>query len=167
MIAKSLIERPKYAQHGIIPRVTQTTDVPLVVNRIPHQHETDLACLRRLAKRNGFVFYIEPLAIGTSIAYWGPENRLGTPQSAITVDMGSSQNVTTFAPSQDALAPVGTKGSFMNPMTKMSLSIPALPPLRIPPLAQKETGPRRTKLMRCTAGKNAFQAAIGPLLPRV
>ena len=157
----------KYAQYGIIPRVTPTSDVPLIVDRIPRQNDTDLAFLRRLAKRNGFVFYIEPLTIGTNIAYWGPENRLGPPQSALAVDMGSSQNVTTFTPSHDALAPVGTEGSFIDPMTKMSLSIPALPLLRIPPLALKETSPRRTKLMRCTAGKNAFQAVSAALAERM
>jgi hypothetical protein len=163
VIATSLILRPEYAQYEIIPQVTQTSDVPLVVDRIPRQNETDLAHLRRLALRNGFVFYIEPLTIGTSIAYWGPENRLGMPQPALTVDMGSSQNVTTFTPSLDALAPVGTEGSFIEPITKMSISIPPLPPLRIPPLVQKETYPRRTKLMRNTSGKNPLQAASAAL----
>jgi len=161
VIATLLISR--YAQYGIIPRVTQTSDVPLGVERIPRQHETDLAFLRDLAKRNGFVFYIEPLAIGASSAYWGPENRIGIPQPALTVDMGSSQNVTTFTPSQDALAPVGTDGSFIEPITKMSISIPPLPSLRMPPLAQQETHPRRTTLMRCTAGKNPSQAASAAL----
>ena len=157
----------KYAQYGIIPRVTSTSDVPLEVERIPRQHETDLVFLQSLARRNGFVFYIEPLTIGTSIAYWGPENRIGVPQPALTVDMGSSQNVTTFTPSQDALAPVGTEGSFIEPITKTSISIPVLPPLRMPPLVQHETNPRRTKLMRCTAGKNPFQAASAALAERM
>jgi hypothetical protein len=157
----------KYAQYGIIPQVTQTSDVPLIVDRIPRQHETDLVFLRRLAKRNGFVFYIEPLTIGTNVAYWGPENRLGVPQPRLTVDMGSSENVTTFTPSQDALAPVGTEGSFIEPITKMSISIPPLPLLRIPPLVQLETQPRRTKLVRYTAGKNPSQAASAALAERM
>jgi hypothetical protein len=157
VIATLLIGR--YAQYGIIPQVTPTSDVPLVVDRIPRQKETDLAFLRRLATRNGFVFYIEPLTIGASRAYWGPENRLGVPQPALTVDIGSSQNVTTFTPSQDALSPVGTEGSFIEPITKMSIAIHPLPSLRLPPLVLQETRPRRTKLMRCTAGKNPFQAA--------
>jgi hypothetical protein len=153
----------RYAQYGIIPNVTPTSDVPIMVERIPRQNETDLDFLKRLAARNGFVFYIEPLTIGTSIAYWGPENRLGVPQPALTVDMGSLQNVTTFTPSQDALAPVRTEGSFIEPITKMSISIPPLPPLRFPPLVQQETYPRRTKLMRNTANRNLFQSAAAAL----
>ena len=61
----------KYAQYGIAPNVTPTTDVPIEINRVPSQQETDLAYIRRLAERNGFVFYIEPLFPGTSQAYWG------------------------------------------------------------------------------------------------
>ena len=83
------------------------------------------------------------------------------------VDMGSSQNVTTFTPSHDALAPVGTEGSFIEPIKKMSISIPLLPSLRMPPLAQQKTQPRRTKLMRCTAGKNPFLAASAALAERM
>jgi|ERR1043166_4139273 hypothetical protein len=165
VIATRLLSR--YAQYGIVPQVTPTSDVPLMVERIPHQSETDLAHLRNLAKRNGFVFYVEPLTIGTSIAYWGPENRVGTPQPRLTVDMGSSENVTVFTPSQDALAPFGTDGSFIEPTTKTSISIPPLPSLRIPPLVRQETQPRRTKLMRCTAGKNASQAASAAFAERM
>ncbi len=167
VIATRLILRPEYTQYAIIPQITQTSDVPLIVDRIPRQHETDLALLRTLARRNGFVFYIEPSTIGASVAYWGPENRLGIPQSPLTVDMGSSQNVTTFTPLQDALAPVGTDGSFIDPITKMSISIPPLPPVRFPPLVLQETSPRRTRLMRSTAGKNPFQAASAALAEKM
>jgi hypothetical protein len=165
VIAESLIRQ--YAQYEIFPRVTPTLNVPHEDHLIPRQHETDLAFLRRLAKRNGFVCYIEPLTIGTSIAYWGPQNRIGVPQPALTVDMGSSNNVTTFTPSQDALAPVGTEGSFIEPITKISIPIPLLPSLRMPPLAQQETEPRRMRLMRCTAGKNSSDAASAALAERM
>jgi len=153
----------EYAQYGLVPRVTPTSDVPIMIDRIPRQQETDLAFLRRLADRNGFVFYIEPLTVGLSTAFWGPENRLGVPQPALTVGMGSAGNVTAFTPSHDALAPVGTEGSFVEPITKMSIPIPSLPSLRLPPLVQKETAPRRTKLMRDTASKNPFQATVAAL----
>ena len=153
----------KYAQYGIIPQVTQTSDVPLIVDRIPRQHETDFALLRTLAKRNGFVFYIEPFAIGASVAYWGPENRLNILQPALTVDMGSSQSVVTFIPSQDALSPLATEGSFIDPTTKTSIAIPPLPPLSFPPLVLQQTQPRRTKLLRSTAGKSLSQAMSAAL----
>ena len=82
-----------YAQFGLIPAVTPTSDVPLQVERTPRQHETDLAFLQRLAERNGFVFYIAPVSLGVNTAYWGPENRAGLPQPALTVDMGAMSNV--------------------------------------------------------------------------
>lgn len=153
----------RYAQYGILPYVTPTTDVPLSVNRIPRQQETDLKFVRRLAKQNGFVFYIEPLTIGMSLAHWGPEDRLSVPQPALTIDMGSLKNATGFSSSLDALAPVGTEGSFVDPITKMSIPIPPLPSMRIPPLVRNETGPRRTVIMRDTAGRNPFQAAAAGL----
>ena len=46
-----------------------------MVQRIPRQQETDLAFMRRLAQRNGFVFYVEPVTFGVNRAYFGPEIR--------------------------------------------------------------------------------------------
>src|SRR5918911_891740 len=82
-----------YAQFGLVPQVTPTTDVPIFLERIPRQNETDLKFIKKLAEKNGFVFYIEPLTFGVNTAYWGPENRLSLPQSAINVDLGSHTNV--------------------------------------------------------------------------
>ena len=38
--------------------------------------------------------------------------------------------------SNDGLAPVETEGSMVEPITKMAIPIPSLPPLRVPPLAR-------------------------------
>jgi hypothetical protein len=77
--------------------------------------------------------------------------------------MGHSSNVTSLQFSQDALAPVGTKGVFVEPITKTSIPIPPLPSLSIPLLAPKLTFARRTTLMRCTANRNPAQAAMAAL----
>jgi phage protein D len=45
-----------YGQYGLVPQATPTTDVPIELQRIPRQHETDLKFIERMAKRNGFVF---------------------------------------------------------------------------------------------------------------
>ncbi len=161
LIASFIVLR--YAQYGIIPHATPTTDVPLMVNRIPRQQETDLQFLQRLAKRNGFVFYIEPLTIGTSIAHFGPEDRLSIPQPALTHNLGPSSNVQTIQFANDALAPVGVSGSFVEPITKMSIKIPPLPPPDFPPMEMNPVTPRRTKLMRSTANMNPAQAALSAL----
>jgi hypothetical protein len=149
-----------YAQYGLVPAVTPTTDVPIIIERIPRQHETDLKFIKRLAKRNGFIFYIEPITFGVNKAYWGPDNRLGIPQPALTMNMGSWTNVNSLRLSQDALSPVGTKGTFVEPITKISIPIPSLPSLRIPPLSASAVEAKRTVILRNTANQNPGQAAI-------
>ena len=47
--------------------------------RIPRQHETDLGLVRRLAQRNGFVFYIEPVTFGVNKRVLGPGDPGGHP----------------------------------------------------------------------------------------
>jgi hypothetical protein len=148
-----------YPQYGLVPDVRPTTDVPIMVDRIPRQQETDLAFIKRLAERNGFVFYTEPVTIGVNRAYFGPETRLSLPQPALTQNMGPADNVTSLSFSHDALEPVGTEGLFVEPFFKLSLPIPSLPSLKIPPLATSPTRPRRKKKTRNTANQNPAKAA--------
>src|SRR5829696_7053829 len=144
-----------YGQYGLVPQPTPTTDVPIELQRIPRQHETDLKFIQRMAKRNGFVFYIEPVTFGVNRAYFGPETRVGIPQSALTVNMGASSNVKTPPSfSQDALAPTDTSGSIVEPITKMSIPLPSLPSLRVPPLAARPTPAQRKAILRDTANQN-------------
>ncbi|MGC5172566.1 hypothetical protein ACLQ2Q_18170 [Microbacterium sp. DT81.1] len=152
-----------YPQLGLVPAVTPTTDVPLQVERTPRQHETDLAYLNRMAERNGFVFYIEPVTIGVNTAYWGPENRLGLPQPALTRDMGAMSNVKSLTFSFDALGPVAPEGVFVDPIFKLSIPIPALPSLKFPPLAASPAPALRKEKIRDTANRNAASAAIAAL----
>ncbi len=161
VIVMQLIAR--YAKDGLIPQVTQTTDIPLVVQRIPRQHEKDLQFIQRLAERNGFVFYVEPLTFGISTAYWGPQTRLGTPQSALTVNMGAASNATFTHISQDALAPVEAKGVFIEPITKQAIPIPSLPSLRIPPFSSSTTPTLRTVLLRESANQDVIQSGLAGL----
>jgi phage protein D len=152
-----------YAQYGLIPQPTPTTDMPIELQRVPRQQETDLRFIQRLAKRNGFVFYVEPLTFGTSTAYWGPTKRTHSPQPALNIDMGSSTNISSLHFTQDALAPVEPKGKFIDPILGMSLPIPPLPSLRVPPLAGSPTPAKRTVLMRNTANQSQIQAALSAL----
>jgi len=148
-----------YAQYGLVPQATPTSDVPIEFLRIPQQNDTDLGFIRSAAERNGYVFYIEPVTIGVNTAYWGPENRLSLPQSALTMDMGAATNVKQLSFANDALAPVATEGSFLEPITKTTIPIPPLPPLKIPPLSASPTAARRTVLLRNSANQNPIQAA--------
>jgi hypothetical protein len=148
-----------YAQYGLVPQVMPTTDVPIIIDRIPRQQETDLRFIRRLAERNGYVFYVEPLTFGVNTAFWGPESRLGFPQPALTTQMGSFTNVKSLNFSNDALAPVSTEGAIQEPITRMSIPIPSLPSLRIPPLAASSAQAQRSVILRESANQNAAQAA--------
>jgi len=152
-----------YASYGIVPAPTPTADVPIMTERIPRQHETDLQLLQRLARNNGYVFYLEPITLGATKAYWGPQVRAGLPQSALSVDMGAATNVKSLAFANDALATIGTKGVFVDPFFKLSIPIPALPSLKIPPLAASPAPALRTTLQRETAKENVATAATAAL----
>jgi hypothetical protein len=148
-----------YAQYGLVPAATVTTDVPLVTDRIPRQQETDLKFIQRMADRNGFVFYIEPVSFGVNTAYFGPEIRTGTPQPALSMNMGSWTNLDSLNFTQDGLAAVATEGTFVDPIFKLSIPIPTLPSLKVPPLVASPATALRTVLMRDTAKQSAAQAA--------
>jgi len=76
----------------IIPALVP--DVPLPIDRIPAQAGTDLAYVEQLARRTDYVFYVETTPIPmVNIAYWGPENRLSIPQSALSINLGPETNV--------------------------------------------------------------------------
>jgi hypothetical protein len=148
-----------YAQFGLVPAVTPTTDVPIQVDRVPSQQETDLAFLRRTAERNGFVFYVEPVTFGVNNAYWGPENRLGLPQPALTQDMGAATNLRSLDFSHDSLLPAAPSGVIVEPFLKLSIPIPPLPSLKIPPLATTPAPALRRTIAREVANQNPLQAA--------
>jgi hypothetical protein len=159
MIVGSLLS--DYAsKYGIVPNIRPTTDVPLMIQRIPQQtRETDLQVIQRLAARNGFVFYVEPKAVGVSDAYWGKEKRVGLPQRALSVDQGTITNVQEINFSDDALAATGTKGVIVEPISKMRIPIPALPSLKMPPLAARAATPYRKTLQRDVANQKPATAA--------
>jgi hypothetical protein len=157
LIFVQLISR--YAQYGLVPQPTPTTDIPIMVQRIPRQHETDLQFIRRLAQRNGFVFYVEPVTFGVNRAYFGPEIRTTAPQSALTMNMGARTNIERLSFSNDALAPVGTRGTFVDPIFKLPIPIPQLPSLRIPPLSSSPAPTLRTVQLRESANESPATAA--------
>jgi hypothetical protein len=150
-----------YATLGLVPTITPTTDVPIVLDRVPSQQGTDLGFLREMASRNGFVFYIEPTPIpGINTAYWGPDNRLGLPQSALTMNMGPDTNVDNpINFSYDALGPEDPQITIIEPLTKLAIPIPVPSGLH-PPLARSPAKPLRKTLRRDTANLNPAQAAL-------
>ncbi|MDC8757007.1 phage late control D family protein [Janthinobacterium fluminis] len=150
-----------YATLGLVPQVTPTTDVPIQIDRIPSQQGSDLDYIKELARRNGFVFYIEPTPIpGVNTAYWGIDNRIGMPQPALTMNMGADSNVDNpINFSYDALGPAQPRVTIVEPFSKMAIAIP-LPSSLHPPLALRPAGSLRTTLPRDSANLNPVQAGL-------
>jgi hypothetical protein len=117
-IATKLIS--SYARYGMIPSVKAppTIDTPTPTERMPSQQETDLAYLRRMAERFGYVFYLRPGPIsGQNTAYWGPARSTETPLPPLTVDMGSFTNTNAINVRLDALAATTVTGTLQDRKT--------------------------------------------------
>ncbi|MDW7725696.1 MAG: hypothetical protein SCH70_01055 [Candidatus Methanoperedens sp.] len=121
------------APPAIIP--SPTPDMPMIIERIPSQSGTDLAYVEQLAESVGYVFYVEPTPVPmVNIAYWGPENRLSIPQSALSINMGSDTNVDSLNFSYDALGPTTVMGMMQEKRTGAMLPVVTFMSL-VPPLA--------------------------------
>jgi hypothetical protein len=69
-------------------------DIPIPIDRIPRQQGKDLAYILKLASESGYVFYLDPGPLpGMSVAYWGPEIKIGIPQPALNTNMDAHTNV--------------------------------------------------------------------------
>jgi len=153
----------KYAVFGVIPMVIPSVllDVPIPTDRIPRQQGTDLKHIRRLAKMVGYVFYLDPgPAIGTSIAYWGPQIKVGEPQPPLAVDADAATNVDSLSFSFNNEKKITPVVMIQAPLIKVPIPIPIPdvtpldPPLGlIPPFPKhiaKITGVAKLSALRAT-----------------
>lgn len=154
----------KYAALGIVPLVIPTLlmDVPIPVEQIPAQQGNDLQYIQQLADQVGYVFYIEPgPAPLTSVAYWGPEIKLGIPQPALTINMATYTNVESLNFRLDNTRRFQPVLLIYNELTKMAIPVPIPsidllnPPLGLLPPAVARIGP-----VRDTANRNITQATL-------
>lgn len=86
----------KYAALGIVPLPIPeiVTDIPIPIDRIPRHQGKDLDYIKLLADQSGYVFYLDPGPLpGMSIAYWGPQIKIGVPQPALNINMDAHTNV--------------------------------------------------------------------------
>lgn len=152
----------KYAPFGLLPLVIPCLfpDVPIPVDRIPAQQGTDLAYIKRLARQVGYVFYVEPgPVVGTNIAYFGPEIKLGIPQPALNVDMDALTNVEHMSFSFDPTRGVLPIVYIQNQMTRVPIPIPIpnVNPLQ-PPLGVLSAPLANITSLKDTAGMNPMEA---------
>jgi len=154
----------KYVPFGLIPVVIPTLlpDVDIPVEKIPRHQGTDLAYVRALAEDAGYVFYIEPTpAPGASVAYWGPEVRVGPPAPAITLDMGAHGNVASLSFSFDGEGATMPILWIQEKNSKAPIPIP-VPDVSIlnPPLGLVPPFPKRFVPVEGVAKESPVRAAL-------
>ena len=145
----------KYAMFGLIPLVIPSLflDVPLPTEQIPVHQGTDLAYVVGLAKKVGYVFYVDPGPVpGTSVAYWGPQIKVGIPQPALNVNMDAFTNVESLGFSFNASGATLPVVFIQNKESKISIPIP-IPPITplSPPLGVIPPLPSRLEFLNDTA----------------
>jgi hypothetical protein len=103
----------KYSFIGIVPALDPTIGsyVPDPLVEVRQQNETDRALVKRLAGRNGAIFYVEPgPSTGSNVAYWGAPPRSGVPQPTLSVNLGPVTNVRSLTFAADMSAPTFLDG---------------------------------------------------------
>jgi hypothetical protein len=162
LIALKLIA--SYAQYGLIPMVIPplVIDPPIPIERVPVQQGTDLQYLKQMAARYAYVFYVKPgPAPLTNIGYWGPPERLGLPQPALTINMGQATNVESFSVNNNALEPTLVSGQIQDRTTNQSVPVQTFASLR-PPLSAMPAWlvnqPNLRRRQFRESGLNAMQA---------
>lgn len=139
-----------YGALGIAPVVVPSIVVEQVdpTEKEFKQTGTDFAHITSLARRSGYVFYLEPgPVLATSIAYWGPEVRISAPQPALTIGAGLSNNVTslsfTHATQQKALPIVRVH---VDKVSTLTIPLPDVTPFK-PLIAGVPQPPGRVTLL--------------------
>jgi hypothetical protein len=147
--AKVGVALAPYAAFGVVPLIVPPiiTTVQSPTTRIESQASvTDLAFIKDLASRNGYVFYIDPGPLpGQSIAYFGPDISVPLPQRALSVNMDAHTNVESLSFSLDGMAKKIRIFTIFDPATsKIPIPIP-VPNISAtkPPLGLRPTPPAK------------------------
>jgi hypothetical protein len=153
-----------YLRHGIVPLVVPpvTLDVENPLERIPVQRDTDLGYLNQLAEDVGYTFFLLPgPAPLTSVAYWGPQVRVGVPQPALSVNLDAASNVESLSFAYDGLSKSRLTVTVQEPFTKLPIPVP-LPDVSLlrPPLALRPAPTLRTEDLAGVAKQHPVKAAL-------
>ncbi len=159
-----LLVLAKYAQFGIIPLVIPSIleDIPLPIDRIPSHQGKDLEYVQKLALEAGYVFYLDPGPMpGTSVAYWGPEIKVGPAQPALNADMDAHRNVESLTFRYDKERKEMPIVYLHEPISKVSIPIPIpdISPLS-PPLGLVPPIPPKITILEDTAKMSPLNAAL-------
>lgn len=153
-----------YAALGIapvvIPPVIPTVGIP--IRYWPTQRSTDRAYLKLLARRVGYLFFVQPGPMpGQSIAYFGPDANLPIPQRAVSANLDAHSNTESLSFSLDGTSKEVRVFMVMDPATrKIPIPIP-VPNVNLfkPPLGLRPIPPAKIKIDDKAAPLDPTQAA--------
>jgi hypothetical protein len=154
-----------YITYGIIPAVIPPIELDFEspLESWDSQATTDLDYINEIAHEAGYVFYINPGPLpGANVAYFGPEIRVGIPQSALNVNMDAETNVESLSFTFDGMAREQPVITILDPITgKIPIQIP-IPDVSLlrPPLALRPAVAMRTKKLDDVANLNPVRAAL-------
>ncbi|MGD8625966.1 MAG: hypothetical protein PVJ34_15625 [Anaerolineae bacterium] len=139
----------RYAVLGVVPAVIPPI-VPVVKSPTTGWESqsmmTDLAYIKALAQRCGYIFVVEPGPVpGQSVAYFGPDVSLPVPQPALSVNMDAHTNVESLSFSLDGLAKKVRIFTILDPATKkipIPIPVPNVDAFK-PPLGARPTPPAK------------------------
>lgn len=154
----------QYAMWGVVPMIIPSLlqDFNMPLQQIDFQQGTDLDYLDQLAKKNAYVFYVEPgPAPGMNLAYFGPEIRVGVPQPALSIGFDAHSNVDQLSFTLDGSSRKQIAVEVQEPITKIGIPIP-LPELSpfAPPLGLKPAPTLRFEFLTGAARNNPARAVL-------
>lgn len=162
--AKATAVLQRYAVLGIEPSVISP---PVRTSRTPSDRTenqasmTDLQYIKDLARRNGYVFFLDPGPTpGRSTAYFGPDVKDSLPQPALSVNMDASTNVESLTFSFDGMAkeePAMSTLDSGDQRTPKPVPIPNVSATK-PPLGKRAMPPARIRMHNRGAGLASDEA---------
>jgi len=167
IVARVAFILAKYVALGIVPLVIPPIlfDVPLPTESIPRQQGTDAEYLYKLADDIGYVFFVDPgPAPGTSVAYFGPDIKVGVPQPALNYNLDADTNIDQVRFTFNADAKKLPIVFIQNPFTKIPIPIP-VPDISVlnPPLGLIPPLPLNIEVLTDTAKLTPVEAALRAL----
>jgi phage protein D len=154
-----------YPQYGLTLKITppQVVDPPIPIDRTPQQNCSDWGYLQKMARRHGYVTYVEPGPVPfMNRLYWGPPGILGLPQKTLSVNLGPETNVSNISFGHDALATTVVQGFVKDRLTGKTIPVlamvPSRPPLGLVPENLTQFGKQR-RIPILTSGLNMAQAS--------
>ena len=125
-------------ERGYFPDVASTSALHQEAKHTLVQRDSDLRFVRRLARRNGFLFWITANPVGIETAHFRPPPLDGRPSTQLAINV-EDPNLLSLEVDWDVERPTSTEGSQLDLNTKTTLNGDA-PTSPLPPLGSTDLG---------------------------